>query len=260
MTLFSERHEQVAEIKRCASDLLYFANTYVKVHNPKEDTLFNTYPFQDECLKVFVRDHFVIVNKARQMGVTWMLAAYSAWLLLFHRDKSIGYVSHQLAGTSTNFLKRVKAIVKGVPTWMMFNKIVVDNIRTLKLSSRSRIDTICANGSACCGLAVDLLIIEEAAFIPRLDEFWIGAFPCLSMGGRAIITSTQNKRGDHFDKMWRSAIWGQSNFVPILLPWYLHPERGPGWLEEEVSRYHTPERIASEYLCEPVDVPIRVFQ
>src|SRR3989344_5444977 len=74
-----QKKRQVDEILRCRRDPLYFFKTYARVSHPiKGPVPFETYPFQDDCVRAFLENRFVIVNKSRQLGLSTLAAAYSA--------------------------------------------------------------------------------------------------------------------------------------------------------------------------------------
>jgi len=72
------------------------------------------------------------------------------------------------------------------------------------------------------------LVIDEAAFVDRIDEIWTAAQQTLATGGGAIMLSTPNGTGNLFHKTWSQAEAG-GQFNPIKLHWTVHPERDQGW-------------------------------
>jgi hypothetical protein len=77
------------------------------------------------------------------------------------------------------------------------------------------------------------IISHNCAFIEKAEEIWTAAFPTLSTGGRAILLSTPCGVGNFFHKMWIQAENEENKFIPIKLPWYLHPERDDNWRKEQ---------------------------
>ena len=79
------------------------------------------------------------------------------------------------------------------------------------------------------------MIIDEAAFIEenRIEEIWGSSQQTLSTGGRAIVLSTPNGTGNFFHRMWTKAEDGSNGFVPIRLPWTVHPERNQEWRDKQ---------------------------
>jgi len=72
---------QVKEIIKCGKDPSYFLKKYIKIQHPTKGLVnFDTYDFQDECLKDFVDHRFNIILKSRQLGISTLSAAYAVWL------------------------------------------------------------------------------------------------------------------------------------------------------------------------------------
>ena len=77
------------EYKKCMESPVYFMKYYAKIQHPVRGTiLFDLYPFQEETLKSFHDYKFNIILKSRQMGISTLVAVYSLWLMIFHKDKN----------------------------------------------------------------------------------------------------------------------------------------------------------------------------
>ena len=102
------KQRQIKEIVRCGKDPVYFLNKYVKIQHPTQGLIpFNTYPFQDECIKDFMGHRFNVILKSRQLGISTLSAAYAAWLALFYKDKNVLVIATKLS-VAMNFIKKVK--------------------------------------------------------------------------------------------------------------------------------------------------------
>jgi len=77
------------------------------------------------------------------------------------------------------------------------------------------------------------LIHHNCAFIDNIDTIFASAQQTLSTGGFCISLSTPFGTGNWFHKMWEKAEIGANSFVPIKLPWYLHPERDQNWRNQQ---------------------------
>lgn len=241
---------QTDEIRRCARDPLYFINAYVKVSHAIEGTIpFQTYPFQDDCVRAFLDNRFVIVNKSRQLGLSTIAAAYSTWLLLFHRNKEILIMATKLS-VAMNFIRKVKQCIDGLPKWLVIPKIEKSNEQSLVMGSpsKSRITAIPTASDAGRSEALSLLIVDEAAHVHDFEELWKGLYPTLSTGGRALIISTPKGVGNWFHKLWVDAKASANEFYPIELPWHVHPDRDQTWFEREKLNM-SPKAVAQELLC-----------
>ena len=240
---------QVNEIIRCGNDPKYFFNRYVKIQHPTRGLIaFKTYDFQDNCVEDFIDHRFNVVVKARQLGMSTLTAAYASWMALFHRDKNILIIATKLA-VAQNFIKKVKVLIKGLPPWLVLPEIVADNKQSIEFSHGSSIKAVPTSDDAGRSEALSLLIVDEAAFVRNFDELWMGLYPTLSTGGRAVILSTPNGVGGQYHKLYTDALDKLNDFNPITLPWDVHPERDENWFKKETANM-TKRQVAQELMCD----------
>jgi hypothetical protein len=77
--------------------------------------------------------------------------------------------------------------------------------------------------------------MDEAAFIERIEEIFTAAQQTLATGGGCIALSTPNGVGNWFHKTYTRAQKGENGFLPISLPWTVHPERNQTWREKQTK-------------------------
>ena len=243
------KNVQVKELIKCGKDPTYFLKKYVKIQHPTKGLIkFNTYPFQDDCLKDFVKHRFNIVLKSRQLGISTLSAAYAVWLAYFYKDKNILIIATKLA-VAQNFIKKVKTAIRGLPPWMNLTEVVGSNKQGVEFSNGSQIKAVPTSDDAGRSEALSLLIIDEAAFIRNFDELWMGLYSTLSTGGRSIILSTPNGVGDKYHELCTKAESGENEFNLVKLLWDVHPERDNEWFETE-TRNMSKKQIAQELMCD----------
>lgn len=243
------KQRQIKEIIRCGKDPQYFCNKYVKIQHPTKGLMsFTTFPFQDKCIDEFVNHRFNVILKSRQLGISTLTAAYAVWLALFYKDKNILVIATKLS-VAMNFIKKVRVAVKGLPSWLVLPEITGANKQSVEFSNGSSIKAIPTSDDAGRSEALSLLIVDEAAFVRNFDELWMGLYPTLSTGGRAIVLSTPNGVGGQYYDLYMKATAGENEFNPIKLPWDVHPERDMAWYENECKNL-TPKQIAQELLCD----------
>ena len=94
------------------------------------------------------------------------------------------------------------------------------------------------------------MIVDEAAFIEQIGEIWASAQQTLATGGGAIVLSTPYGTGNWFHKTWVSAENAENDFLPIKLPWYVHPERDETWRKRQDELLGDPRLAAQECDCD----------
>jgi hypothetical protein len=248
MSYTLSKKEIVAEILKCGKDPVYFIDNYARISHPIDGLIpFKTYPYQADLVQDFNDYRFNVILKARQLGISTIAAAYVVWLMLFHRDKNILVMATKFK-TASNLVKKVKAIMKNLPEWIVISEISIDNRSSFELSNGSQIQAASTSGDAGRSEALSLLVIDEAAHVENLDELWAGLYPTISTGGRVIALSTPNGVGNWFHKTYIEADEGTNDFHPINLPWDVHPDRDQQWFDKE-TRNMSRREIAQELEC-----------
>ena len=245
----ASKSKQIREIVKCGKDPSYFINKYVKIQHPTRGLVeFDTYDFQDDCLKDFVEHRFNIILKSRQLGISTLSACYAVWLACFYKDKNVLVIATKLA-VAQNFIKKVKTALRSMPAWLMLPEITSANKQGVEFSNGSTIKAVPTSDDAGRSEALSLLIVDEAAFIRNFDELWMGLYSTLSTGGRAIVLSTPNGVGDKYHELCMGAENGENIFNFIKLMWDVHPERDNEWFETETKNMSR-KQIAQELMCD----------
>ena len=237
------------EIRKCGNDPIYFLKNYVKITHPLKGQIpFTTFDYQDTLLSDFNDHRFNVILKARQLGISTIVAGYATWLMLFRREKAVLVLATKFK-TAANLAVKVKKMMKSVPDWLRIAEITVDNQTSFELSNGSTIKaSTTSKGDAGRSEALSLLIIDEAAHVENMEELWTGIFPTISTGGRCIALSTPNGVGNWFYKTYSDAENQSNNFHPVNLPWHVHPDNTPEWFQEQTKSMSRRD-IAQEYEC-----------
>jgi hypothetical protein len=236
------------EYIKCAQDPAHFMKKYCHIQHPQRGrVIFNLYPFQEKVLHLLRDNPYSIILKSRQLGISTLSAGYSLWMMLFQKDKNILCIATKQE-TARNMVTKVKFMYDNLPSWL---KIEADenNKLSLRLSNGSQIKATSASSDAGRSEAVSLLLIDEAAFIDQIGEIWASAQQTLATGGGAIVLSTPYGTGNWFHKTWVSAENNENDFLPIRLPWYVHPERDEAWRKRQDELLGDPRIAAQECDC-----------
>ena len=237
------------EYLKCAQDPAHFMKKYCHIQHPQRGrVIFNLYPFQEKTLHLLRDNPYSIILKSRQLGISTLSAGYSLWLMLFHKDKNVLCIATKQE-TARNMVTKVKFMYDNLPSWL---KIPADenNKLSLRLSNGSQIKATSASSDAGRSEAVSLLIVDEAAFIEQIGEIWASAQQTLATGGGAIVLSTPYGTGNWFHKTWVSAENNENDFLPIRLPWWVHPERDENWRKRQDELLGDPRLAAQECDCD----------
>jgi hypothetical protein len=251
------------EIVRCGRDPVYFITKYAKVRHPQRGLIpFNLWDFQSQLIQDYLDHRFNVVLKARQLGVTETTAAFGAWMILFHRNKTVLCAATK-GDTAKKLVRSIRTVLESIPKWLLLANFDTRNKMSLELSNGSIVKAITSSKDAGRSESVSLLVIDEAAHIKGFDEMWTGLFNTVSAGGRVIMLSTPLGVGNVFHKVYTDAVAGRNNFHPTKLMWWVHPEHiddleddpdRPGfktstWFREETKGQNARDR-AQEHECD----------
>ena len=237
------------EYVKCVQDPAHFMKKYCYIQHPQRGRiLFNLYPFQGKVLNLWKSNPYSVVLKSRQLGISTLAAGYSLWLMLFHKDKNVLCIATKQE-TARNMVTKVKFMFDNLPSWL---KVPAEenNKLSLRLTNGSQIKATSASSDAGRSEAVSLLLIDEAAFIEGIGEIWASAQQTLATGGGAIVLSTPYGTGNWFHQTWVRAESQENDFLPIRLPWFVHPERDEGWRKRQDELLGDPRIAAQECDCD----------
>jgi len=230
------------EYMKCAVNPVYFMKKYCIIQHPtKGKVFFQLYNFQENTLQELADNRYNVILKSRQMGISTLVAGYSLWCMLFKNDFNVLVIA-TTQEVAKNLVTKVRVMHENLPTWLR-GITIEDNKLSLKFKNGSQIKAVSSAGHSGRSEALSLLIIDEAAFITKIDEIWAAAQQTLATGGGAIVLSTPNGTGNFFHRTWVDAESG-GQFHPIRLHWSLHPERDESWRQLQTELLG--ERLAAQ--------------
>lgn len=229
--------EQIKEVIKqqyiqCATDPAYFMKKYCMIQHPIKGKIpFDLYKFQEKTVSEFQSERMNVILKARQLGISTLTAGYALWMMTFHKDKNILVIATK-QDVAKNLVTKVRVMHANLPSWLK-QPCVEDNKLNLRYMNGSQIKAVSSGPEAARSEALSLLILDEAAFIDKIDQIWTASQATLTTGGQCIALSTPNGVGNWFHKTWVDAEEGRGMFNPIKLHWTVHPERNDDWRKEQ---------------------------
>ena len=237
------------EYVRCADDPVYFLKKHCIIQHPIRGKIpFELYDFQEKTVEELLTNRYSIILKARQLGISTLTAGLSLHMMLFGDDKNILVIA-TTQKIAKNLVTKVRVMHEGLPSYLK-GRLVEDNRLGLRFANGSQIQAASSSGDASRSEALSLLILDEAAFIDRIEDIWTAAQQTLATGGDVVILSTPNGVGNFFHKQWVAALEGSSDFNPIRLHWSVHPERDQAWRDEQEKVLGSKTKAAQECDCD----------
>lgn len=238
--------EQVQEYILCASDPVYFLDTHVWIQHKTHGALpFKVWDWQAELVYSYLRERFLIILKARQIGVSELTIGYAFWLIRFHPTKT-ALITCKNGEDAQELLQRAVFAYDHLPPWLQPGPEAIDGALRGKINAHTlevlHIDAAGhKNPSAMQSLApTEKMGRSRAASLLVLDEWahhqwdvWQGAADSVATGGQVIGISTANGVGNRFHRIWTGAKRKENSFKPIFLSWQKHPDRDTVWYAEK---------------------------
>ena len=245
--------ELVQEYIKCSQDPIYFIETYMKIINVDEGLVnFKLYSYQKEMIKSFTNNRFNIVTTARQAGKSTTTCGFILWYIIFNKDKTVALLANK-GDTAREILGRIQLAYQHLPLWLQ-QGVNEWNKGSFVLENNSRVLATATSASAIRGYSINLLFIDEAAFIENWDEFFTSVYPTISSGteSKIILVSTPNGL-NHFYKTWVNSdmMENKNGYHGIQVRWENVPGRDNSWKENTVASMNFDlEKFEQEYCCE----------
>ena len=222
--------KEVLEYKKCMESPTYFARTYVKVISLDEGLVsFDLYPYQEKMFNHFTNNRFSIVLACRQSGKSISSVVYLLWYAIFHPEKTIAILANKGA-TAREMLARVTLALENLPFFLQPGCKAL-NKGSIEFSNNSKIIAAATSGNSIRGLSINLLMLDEFAFIENDGQFYTSTYPVVSSGKdtQIIITSTANGVGNVFHKLWEGAVTETNEYKAFRVDWWDVPGRDDEW-------------------------------
>jgi len=235
-TSFQYTEEEINEFKKCKKDIIYFANTYVKVMQEHGIDHITLYPYQETMLLNYKKDRYNIVVGSRQIGKTVVAGVFLVWYMMFHFDKNI-----MLAGnkgvTAKEILDKAKMVIQNLPFFLK-PAMTVWNQFSISSDANSRILATTTTDKAAIGFTIHLLFLDEFAHVRNniQHDFYNNIYPVVSAGEntKIIVTSTPNGY-DLFQDIFDKSMKGKNEYKSLEVPWWKVPGRDDDWAKKQIS-------------------------
>jgi len=236
----SQRTTALLEFHKCKRSFAYFADKFCNIladggGGPGDWVRFALWPEQFRVAKLLQAERLIVMLKARQLGLTWLLLAFALWLMLFYPVATILLFSRR-DDEAVDLLKtRLRGIYDRLPQWLKVRGFKVDNDHEWELSTGSRV--LAFPTTAGDSYTATLAVVDEADLVPDLDTLMRAVKPTIDAGGRMVLLSRADKSKPEspFKRIYRAAKNKSTAWVPVFLPWFARPGRDVTWYEQQAA-------------------------
>ena len=270
-TQISKIQNYIIEYANCKKSFDYFCRHYIYIELPGSDLLLQPYIPQSNLISTITRDKMVLVLKSRQIGISTIIQAYCCWLVTFYKNTVVGIISKD-GREATDFARTTRGMFDKLPLWMKPK----GGVQGPGFAKRTEQSFILTNGSKVFaspvnpnapektlrGKAITFLVIDEAAFVTKIEAAWTSMVPALStnqMHARknnvpygTVVLSTPNKTvgvGKWFFDRYTNSINGDGIMKPFIIHWQDVDElaNDPLWYKTQCELFENdPKKIQQE--------------
>jgi hypothetical protein len=215
--------------------------------------------------------------KGRQLGLTWLAAAYTQWRITYQRFFQ-AVIINQERQYADDFIFRMRWIHDRLPVWCQ-RVVTKDRDGILRFASPggnlAEIRSLVGGDKAARSFTGDLAIFDEGSRIPQFGETLGALIPTMRRsqaqaqhGQIIVLTTSKGAEGEYADH-WRETYGeggdlldengvGPTSFKPVFLHWSERPGRDKAWYlarKKELDRI-SPVMVKREY----PDTPEEAFE
>jgi hypothetical protein len=228
-------HQYHKEVHKCLRSPAYFLDTYGHLYDATARAWrrFRLWPAQFQALTRVTDHRLVIILKARQLGLTWLVLGYSLWLILFRPAATVLLFSRREDEAMDLLKTRLRGMYDRLPPWLQVQAFGVDNEHEWQLSNGSRV--LAFPTTAGDSYTATLVFVDEADLVPDLSRLLRAVKPTIDGGGKMILLSRADKSQPQsvFKQIYIGAKQQQTDWVSLFLPWHARPDRDPLWYETQ---------------------------
>lgn len=214
---------------------------------------FEPWPHLLERARAWQSGEHEVVLKARQLGLSWLAAAYACWTALRQESAKVLLIS-QTASDAEELMRKVQFVYDQLPVspWMRARSMK-RNTEELVLWHGGHILCVPSTERGGRGFTATLVIVDEAAHHLHAVANWLAYSPSALDGGQIILLSTAAGTTGFFHDRYEAATRGVNGFEPVFIGALARPDRvgndgGKRWLSEARAAFEgLPDEFAQEY-------------
>lgn len=247
--------EIVQEYARVWKSFPYFIQTYCQIEDKQNKCAipFVLWPEQVRVLPLIVYAMRLMVLKARQLGLTWILAAYVLWLAWTRALQLIVVISVN-EELSIEFLDRAYFMLDRLPDYLR-PTVKTRTRQTLEIEHVegliSTIKSLPTTEMGAQSKTPTLLVLDETSRNRLVAEIYAASLPGIdAAGGRVIVISNSIKDAPGWPwtrQIYTDSMKGENVFKRIFMDWRARPDRPADFRELKLLDGMTAEDFSQHY-------------
>lgn len=262
----NNNRDRQLEVLRCADPnggFRHWLQRWARIEVPGGAGAFEMWPCHLEAIEALEKERYIIVLKARQIGMSWLFgAAYPLWLAMFH-PSTLCLLFSQREEEAAELVRKCRFIWSRLPVWMRPDLEKDNSLELVFKGIESRIIAFSGSPTAGSGYTARYAFADEHAKQTYAEQQFAAIRPTIDMGGQFVSNSTAFGTGNFFHQLWQAAQRGENGFHSIFFPYNVRPGRDPEWWASmrdswpnEVQFFQEYPRDADEAFQSSVQRPI----
>lgn len=206
----------------------------VRIEEPQGDGVgvvsFAMWPHLAEVVRLLGLHRLIVWMKARQIGATWLLAAYCVWTAMY-RPSALVILLSQGELEARELLRRCKVVWRLLPKHLQGVLVEPESGERMEFRGKGRILALPSTEKAGQSFTATLVVMDEADFHQWFETNLAAVKPTIDAGGQLVVVSTSNEKtiDSPFKRLWRAA--PENGYQPVFYGWEARPGRDQAWYE-----------------------------
>ena len=190
--------------------------------------------------------------KARQLGMTWICAAYTVWFCTTHEMKLVIVMSAK-GDWAVEFVDRCVFIMSRLPDWLM-PKVIKQNTEQIVIAHKggnSTIKSLATTEAGAQSKTPDLIILDESCWNPHIKAIYSASKPGVDAAdGRIIVISNSIKNAPGWSwtrEIYVNSMKGLNDFQRVFMPWWDRPGRPKDFKDIQIMGGMDEEEFSEQY-------------
>ena len=225
-------HEAAVRVSEARQARLSFRDflRYVSIEDTQGGGVvpFVMWPHLSEVVDLLRLHKLLVWLKARQIGATWLLAAYCVWTAMYKLSALVILLS-QGELEARELLRRCRVVHRLLPAHIAVEAVEPASGERMEWEDGGRILALPSTEKAGQSFTATLVVIDEADFHAWFETNLAAVKPTIDQGGQLVVVSTADLKtvDSPFKRLYRAA--PGNGWKRLFFGWRARPGRDDAW-------------------------------
>lgn len=206
---------------------------------------FAKWPHNLQMARDLTEHRLICTLKARQLGWSWIMAAYAVWNMMF-KEGSLVLMLSKGQFESKELLSKARFIYRNLPDDWQWPLATDSSSEIAPKGKTAKIVALPSTEDAGRSETASVVIQDEADFHEFLDSNYAAVKPTIDAGGQMLMGSTSNKRKliSLFKELYRGG--PDNGWHVVFWPWTARPGRDQEWFDQVKRNVPSLDELTAE--------------